>query len=275
MTDWDQLREVGDQLSPPAFESLVTTADKQRARRARIIAATTALSVLTALGLGLGLVNDDEDGVVQPVKDPSHSVTTEEETLPDGVLALPESDAGADFATLAAGRYRVPLSDTVSFDVDLPSESYAHDGGLFIATGGVVLKTVIADEEYGVPHDPCTAQALDPVGAEVDDLVRAIHNRPVYHASRPEPTQIGGAKGTYLEVEIPRAFDASRCANGEVQSPGIPATSVGWEPSSRGRYWILDVDGQRVVVAQECSCAADEFGQAATIARSITFTPTP
>lgn len=79
--------------------------------------------------------------------------------------------------------------------------------------------------------------------------------------------------GVYLETAVPRSYDTSGCVRSKVASPGIPATTLGWAPPAHGRYWILDVEGQRVVVAQECTCSADKFDRAATIAQSITFTP--
>ena len=120
MADWDQLREVGHEASPPPFESLVAKAGK-RDRRARVVVVAATLAVATALGFGVALVNDDEDAHLQPVKDPSPSISnpSEDVTLPDGVLALPEPDP-ARLRFLAAGRYRVPLSDTLAFDVDVP-----------------------------------------------------------------------------------------------------------------------------------------------------------
>ena len=229
MADWEKLREVGHEASPPPFESLVNKAGK-RDRRARVVVLTATLAVATTLGFGVALVNDDEDAQFQPVKDPSPSISNPsgDVTLPDGVQALPGPDPGSTFASLGAGRYRISLSDTLAFDVDVPDRTSAHDDGLFLASGPVILKTEVAGEEYGVPRDPCTAHSIDPVGPTLDDLVQAIGDLPVYQVSRPEPVELGGAEGTYLEARIPRTYDASQCADrGSVQLPGNPTTAVG------------------------------------------------
>lgn len=274
MTDWDQLREVGDDVAPPPFDSLVRTA-RQRDRRARAITATATVALLVGLGIGVGLTNDD-DGTIQPAEPPSTEATepTDEGALPEGVVALPAPDVGEDSATLEAGRYRIPLSDTLAFEIEVPDETYAHDDGLFIATGPVILKTEVAGEYYGVPGDPCTDHTIEPVGPTVDDLVEAIRNEPVYRTTGPEPAELGGAEGVYLEIRVARSYDASQCEGGGiVATPGYGTTSIAWEPPYFGKWWILDVDGQRVVVVQNCgSCSADEFDS--KMLESISFIPT-
>ena len=82
--------------------------------------------------------------------------------LPDGVLPLPGPDPGVEYATLL-GRYRVPLNDTLAFDVDVADRTSAHDDGIFLASGDIILKTEVAGEGYGVltpaPTTPSTPSA--------------------------------------------------------------------------------------------------------------------
>jgi hypothetical protein len=191
------------------------------------------------------------------------------------VLPLPERAPGESSVDLAGGRYRVPLDDTLAFEVDVPVGTTAHDDGLFIATKFFVLKTEVAGEAYGLPSDPCTGQYIEPVGPTVEDLVRAIRDLPVYQVTSPEPTGLGGAEGIYVEARVRRTYDASRCDGGAVQLPGNPTTAVSGPPPYIGRWWILDVDGQRVVVQQNCwGCSVREFENAPRTPWTITFTPT-
>ncbi len=132
MTDWEALHKIGDRVSPPPFESLVASAD-HRGRRSRIVTGAVTLALLAALGFGIGTLND-EDSVLQPAQDPSDSVSSPGQVvLPAGVLALPEPDGDEDAVVLEAGRYRVPLSETLSFDVDVPPGTEASNGGLYLA----------------------------------------------------------------------------------------------------------------------------------------------
>ncbi len=201
---------------------------------------------------------------------------TAEAELPDGVLPLPAPDEGEEYATLAPGRYRVPLDEGLSFDVDLPEKTFAYDDGLFLSTGPIVLKTEAANEQYGVSPDPCAGSGIEPVGPSIDDLVEAIRDEPIYETTTPEPVELGGAEGTYIEVRIPPDFDASQCDGGVIGTPGYPETTIAWEPGYRGRYWILDVDGQRVVMMHHCQdCSADDLESLATTPDSVIFTTTP
>ncbi|HWJ82869.1 MAG TPA: hypothetical protein VNS55_11585 [Nocardioides sp.] len=237
----------------------------------RLRAVRTPIAVAAVAVLAAACSETDADPVTETADSPSAASAPA-----DGVQALPGPDPGADSATLAAGRYRVPLGDDLAFEVDVPDDTSAHDGGLFLATGSVVLKTEVAGTDYGLPRDPCSVQAIDPVGPTVDDLVRALGELPVYELSRPEPVELGGAEGSYVEARIPRSYDASQCEGQDVQLPGNPDTAVSGAPPYRGRWWILDVDGQRVVVQQNCwDCSADELDGAAATAESITFTPAP
>lgn len=234
----------------------------------RSITACAALAAALPLLAGCG-----EDEPADATSRPTPAASTASD-LPDGVRALPGEDPGADFATLDAGRYRIRLGDRLAFDVEVRGRTYAHDDGLFLAHGRVVLKTELADADYGVPADPCTDQRVKAAGTSVDELVEALSDLAPYDVSRPTPVQLGGADGTYLEARIPDTFDASQCTGGKVQLPGEPATAVGGKPPYLGRWWVLDVDGQRVVVQQNCwGCTPAELDGEAGIPRSITFTP--
>lgn len=275
MTDWDQLREIGHQVSPPPYDSLVSTAGK-RARRARIITATATLTLLAALGFGTWLVDDDEGGIVQPAQSPSDGSVT----VSDGVLPLPEPEDGEEPGPLDAGRYHIPLSETLALEVDLPQNTIANSEGLYLelegSLEGSILKVENAGDEYGVPIDPCTDQSVEPVGPTVQDLVDAIRDQPIYRVSRPEPVKVGGAEGTYLEIRIPTGYDSTPCEGSQVGMPGNPSTSNNMPPGHVGDWWILGVDGQRAVVQHFCEqCDADATDHVAKTVQSITFTPTP
>jgi hypothetical protein len=265
MADWEELRELTHQMAPPDFESLAWTA-RHRQRRARAALGVFAGLVLFGGGIGVAAVVDDDKQILQPAGDPSSD-------LPDGVLALPDDDPGEDFASLDAGRYRIALDDTLAFDVDVPDKTYSHSDGLFLSTGPVVLKTEIAGESYGVPDNACQDNDIEAVGPTVTDLVTAIHDTRPYRVSAPEHVRFAGARGTYLEIRIPAGYDATPCHDHLVALPGNPGTYNNLEPGYIGKWWILDVDGQRVVVQQNCLCAPQRLDGADSIPRSIAFTP--
>lgn len=265
MADWDQLREMRHDVAPPDFETLARTA-RRRTRRAR--AGAGVLAGLVLAGGGVAVLDRGGDDAGLPAKDPSQRVTE----LPDAARDLPRNDAGEQFATLAAARYRIPLDGTLAFDVTVPEESFAHDRGVFVATGQVVLKTEVAGADYGVPADACTQHRIVPTGPSVDDLVEALRTLAPYEVSEPRSVTLGGARGTYLKATLPASYDVSRCMEGKVRLPGTAASAVDSPAPYVGRWWVLDVAGQRVVVQQGCwECTAADIDAVSSIPDSITF----
>ena len=248
MTDWDQLREIGHQASPPPFDSLVRTAH-QRDRRRRIVTGAATVAIVTVLGVGAWMTNGNGGGSPQPIDDPSHSPAPSQVALPEGVNALPTPNADDESITIEPGRYRIALGDSLAFDVELPVETSANGDGLYLAYRSTILKVETADEDYGVPYDGCrTFDVISPVGPTVEDLVTAIRNQTVYRLSPPTPVAIDGARGQYFELRIPAGYDASQCVDDQVGLPGNPGSSNNMAPGYLGLWWIVDVDGQRVVV---------------------------
>lgn len=270
MTDWNQLRELSHQVSPPPFESL-STAARQRDRRRRTVGGAAVLTVLSALALGIGLV-DDEDSTVQPAEEPA-----QEDLLPAGVVPLPKTGSGEGAVVLSGGRYRVPLSETLSVDVDLPPGTEANGEGLYLVHDDTVLKVEAAAEGFGVASDPCRGfKDISPAGSTVGDVVRAIRDQMPYRVSRLEPVELGGAAGKHFELGIPSGFDASSCVDGQVGLPGNPGTNNNMKPGYVGQWWILDADGQLAVLQTFCDkCEGEESASLADAVQGITFTATP
>ncbi|WGY03647.1 hypothetical protein QI633_07735 [Nocardioides sp. QY071] len=269
MADWEPLRDLAQRVVPPDFDSLVSTARRRQRRTGIAVGAVTAL-LLVGGGIVVSTV-DDHGGAIQPAKAPPTSPSD----LPAGVLPLPPHGPDENPVSLAAGRYRIPLDDSLAFDVDLPTDTSAHDDGLFLATDSFILKTELAGDQYGVPRDPCTDQTIVPTGPTVDDLVQALTTLPAYQVSPPQPVDLGGAHGTYLEARIPAGYDDTKCDGSAIQLPGNPDTAVSGPAPYTGHWWILDVDGRRVVVQQNCwGCSKDALDRGPQTPASITFTRT-
>lgn len=250
-------------------------------RTSSLLRTSVALAAATALlGACSDSEADDDKAAATPSSSPSSGSTPADTGtdagLPDGVLALPERPAGESSVDLDPGRYRVVLDDALSFDITLPAGTTAHDDGLFLATESFIIKTELAGEEYGVPRDPCTDQAIEPAGSTVEDLVAALSDLTAYEVSPPEAVELGGAKGAVLEARVPRDYDDSSCAGGAVQLPGNPDTAVSGPAPYTGRWWVLDVDGRRVVVQQNCwGCTDRDFNSSPGTVQGIAFTAAP
>lgn len=116
-----------------------------------------------------------------------------------------------------------------------------------------------SDTEVGqVYADPCqwSAGTVEPaVGPTVDDLATALADQPQRGDAIPTDVSIGGYNGKMIELTVPDDIDLADCDQGEFRS---------WNgrfhqgPGQVDRIYILDVDGQRVVIDAHHLPAASE-----------------
>ena len=106
------------------------------------------------------------------------------------------------------------------------------------------------DKVYPTPCEWAGKPMVDP-GPDVDGLASALADRPLRNATAPTDVVLGGFRGKYLEWSVPADIDFDDCDEGFFES----WTANGWasdryqqEPGQVDRLWILDVDGERLVV---------------------------
>ena len=103
----------------------------------------------------------------------------------------------------------------------------------------------------GVYSHPCQegATPVDP-GPSVTDLAKAIAAQPMRAASDPIPVRIAGYEGQYVQWSVPDDADFSQCPAGKFNSYTDAGGGTRWQqgPGQVDRLWILDVDGNRVVI---------------------------
>lgn len=243
-------------------------------RRSRILGAPVALAAVGALLAGC---SDDEAaartaGPTRSSTGISTTTASDPARLRHAVRALPRTAGGQQ--PLAAGRYRFPL-EGVAADIDLPEGSVAHADDGWIEIPGGVLKVERANADYGVQADPCRRpHDVDPVGPTVADLVAAIEGSPALRTGSVRAVQIGGAPGRLLRVSIPASYDVTSCVDEQVGLPGAPGSINNMPPGYTADWWILDVDGARIVVHHLCDpCGRAASDTAADVVRTIAFTP--
>jgi hypothetical protein len=147
---------------------------------------------------------------------------------------------------------------------------WSSNGGFVINQSTGVMGVSVWDVTK-VPSDPCHwADTLADPGPSVDDLVRALVAQESRNATTPTDVTLAGHSGVYLEWSVPK--DA--VVTGDADFDGcdvVPENGhrdfISWLSSSGGsRYqqhagqvdwlWILDVNGQRLVV--DATHLADE-----------------
>ena len=163
----------------------------------------------------------------------------------DGTVALP------------AGRYALTADGGGSSELavlDVPEGFHGYGGWSLGAEEGptnhhffgVSYHTVDA-----VPEDGCTRddEPTD-AGTSPDDLVAALEAQKMTSTTTPEPVSLAGHDGVYLELTASERIRPKTCTNRtfEVWSSGPDGHWLLFEPGQVDRLWLLDVDGQTVVL---------------------------
>jgi hypothetical protein len=174
-----------------------------------------------------------------------------------------------------------------AYSVEVPDGWSSGDGQFVVKNGAAVIGLSVWDVDQ-VPRDPChwRAQMQDP-GPTVDDLVRALVAQATRAATKPVDVTLAGHAGQYLEWSVPADMVVTGDADFEgcdVEPSNGHQDFISWLSSGSSsrfqqvagqvdRLWILDVDGQRLVVDATYSPDAkqidrDELGQ---VAESLRF----
>ena len=161
-------------------------------------------------------------------------------------------------------------------ELDLPAGFSGNDAWVWVNPDredewGAITLLPVGD----VYPDPCTRAGNPPkVGPSVEDFATALAAQKVTTTTTPVPVSLDGHDGVYLELSAPADFDLSRCRGKELISWETEGEPSGGDPGFVNRYWVLDVDGQRVVlVVATTDDATDETVERFTgIAESATFT---
>ena len=207
---------------------------------------------MTTLGWVAGLLalllaacaNDEQQQQAQPPAEPDYVMLTE-----DGPEDQIHGEAGA-YALTARAEFASPLA---VIEVPVGWASF----------GWFALWPLDHDRDpsqrglqywgvHAVYAHPCRSlDGATPPGDSVADLADALASQDLTSATKPTPVVIDGHQGLYLELTMPTDVDFDECQEGYFTLWQGSAGDKHHFVQSRGlveRIWILDVDGDRVLV---------------------------
>jgi hypothetical protein len=175
-------------------------------------------------------------------------------------------------ASLAPGTYQFSVAADTGVDnpealVEVPSgfnsgsDFYvvSSDSDAFLGLWAVVK----------VQHDACLRPAHDSFtpGPSVEALATALVTQKSTRAAAPKPVTLAGYQGLYVELASPH--DISKCD----KYPTLWDGRGIYGDDQVDRVWIVDVDGQRVVVntAYGPTSTASEREKLTSMVKSLTF----
>jgi hypothetical protein len=251
--------------------------------------AVAALLILASTGCtsaGTGATDGDVPSgpTSSPAADPE--TPTESPTPRDPVLSPRAGEVieldqhGPEYVFTKKGRYAVRLNPHLMYEVDSPDMWEVYRGRYFSTSGfsgGAGVFSVAGPvTQARLPAHPCRDRALRPVGATARDLADALTAQPVLKVTRPKPVSLNAGRGVYLEVRIPDRVNPATCQSGGVAVFSWKDSPPEWWELSAGNalyFWILDVDGQRMILAGFCetTCTDADLQTLVGMAASVTF----
>jgi hypothetical protein len=229
-------------------------------------------AVALALVGGLAACTDDPTA-------PEAAAENEQATTAAPAPECPAVAVGRD--TLTPGCWAIQargLPDSPLAGLDLPEGFSGNDAWVWVNDvpqdewGAITLLPV-----GGVYADPCTRAGNPPkADPSVEEFAEALAVQEVTTTTEPVPVSLDGHEGVYFEVSVPAGFDANGCRGKELvlwETGGTEYASPGVSDTSR--YWVLDVDGQGVVLVVNTHTRATDrtVARFTRIAESATFAP--
>jgi hypothetical protein len=245
-----------------------------------------AAAVVAVVGTLLVAADDDEDPT-----DTGPSATT-----PAPAPAAPQDvlDLGVD-AALEPGRYSIDPDGNATTPLQVTYEVAAEGWSSWVGAVKFTGYGHTAVSITTVPNlvaDGCRDHTPDapPVGSSVDDLATALSRLAPFEVTEP-PTDVTmfGYEGKHLQLTVPldlridsaadNYHDFADCVDGEVHSwisTNNDGSFYGYEkPGHQEDFWILDVEGTRLVLIQGASpgTPAEDIAERDAIFDSISIEP--
>jgi hypothetical protein len=171
-----------------------------------------------------------------------------------------------EFAPLEPGTYFIDPdpSSPLRVTYEVPSEGWSRwTGAVKWDDVAKRLDAVAITTVTNLVRDGCRdhSYADPPVGPSVDDLASGLTKlAPFRVTSPPNDVTVDGYRGTHLELTVPKNIPVDHegfagCVGGNLNS-WVGALEEGpfgayTHPGDREEFWILDVEGTRLMIAAE------------------------
>jgi hypothetical protein len=226
-----------------------------KSRNKRIAALAVGIAVpLVLLIVAVLVLGPDRDHNV-PITTPTASVT-------------PTSVSGS------TDQFKAPFTYTVTQDWTSSGEGAryfsldATDGSAHL----IVLTNVVANAS------DCSSRPKQGVGTSSDAMTSWLSASPALVATTPRPVTLGGATGSYVDVQLAARGIRKNCPNGLVGLvTAQPDHPQGWSigPDDKDRVYVLDLPAGGTVTIVVSAFLATDFhdviDQAAPVVESFNF----
>ena len=128
-------------------------------------------------------------------------------------------------------------------------DGYEGDDVVFGPDGGQGISTWAVGNVFANPCHSNDTLLDPPIDPSVDGLVAGLASQKGHPATTPTDVEVDGYAGTYMEMTVPAGIDVADCDHGEFRTWADPyGCCRDLEAGQRDLLWIVDVDGDRLVI---------------------------
>ena len=229
--------------------------------------ALAAAAVVVLAFIGFGVLRDNTGGPPTATATPVPTSTATAQMLSGRPL-----EAGT---VVAVG---LGPSQSISATLTVPEGWEGFDGRCVLPITGTEapdgMGTCFLESDTGLYSDPChgTRGPADvPVGPTVEEFVNALAEQTAYDATAPTDVTLGGYSGKRMDLQLPS--DVASCDNGAFTP--WPGSIYAQGPDNLWRLWIIDVEGERMIIVSQnfASTSSEDLAEQQAIVDSIRIQP--
>jgi hypothetical protein len=247
------------EMSSTKTPQRLTRFDQYRARTSRnqrIVAIAVGVGVPLLLLIGaVRFLGSDPDPKV-PLAPPSMSVSPTPVSGRTGVFEAPFT-------------YTLPPGWTVSngdwwFQL-IPADAPKGWGAFWVFSSFVPARS------------DCSDRPEQGVGRSSDAMTSWLSTHPALDATKPREVTLGGATGSWVDVQLADDWDYTCAGSGLTLVTGEPDNDLGWSsigPMEKIRFYVLDLpagDTVTIVISTDAMYFDDVIDQAAPVVESFEF----
>ena len=171
----------------------------------------------------------------------------------DLVQATRITDVATDDTLLPPGPYALGVGsdrgDVPMVVIDVPAGYVGRGDGFEISADieGSAFRHFDTWTVSKVAAEPCGETEYADPGPTVGDLADALAALPVWETTPPVSRTIDGHRGVFMELNVPSTMP-TECDGGLRSWIDVHGSSQGIGPGKTQLLWIVDVDGQRLMM---------------------------
>jgi hypothetical protein len=161
----------------------------------------------------------------------------------------PSNTAGSERHTFTTGDPALDGAYVITMKLFDGYEAASDGHVVFGPDGGQGLSTWAVGNVFANPCHSNNTLLDPPIDSSVEGLVAGLASQKGHPATTPTDVEVDGYAGMYMEMTVPAGTHVADCDHGEYRTWADPIEGErSLEAGQRDLLWIVDVDGDRLVI---------------------------